>query len=308
MSADHPDRSLTAEVLWLPHQGGKPVAAGKVLGAYLRRLRTEQGLTMRDAAPVIRASVSKISRMERGESPPREQDVLDLVEHYGVDDPWQVEAVRELLKQATGKAWYDEYADVTPDWLKRLIGLEDSAVEIRTYEVNVVPGLLQTPAYAQAVVASGPYANKTEINRRVELRMARQRLLEGPGRPQVIALLDEAILRRPVGSADIMVEQLERLLDAAHNGITIRVVQFMKGAKIAPSTPVTYLKFAPGGPAELIYLEQAAGATYITSRSGVDSYRYVLSELWGAAASRKESIQLLKAAIREYARHPSRRR
>lgn len=307
MSADDPDRSLTAEVLPLPHQGEKPAAAGKVLGAYLRRLRTEQGLTMRDAAPVIRASVSKISRMERGESPPREQDVLDLIDHYGVTDPWQVKAIRELLKQVTGKAWYDAYADVTPDWLKRLIGLEDSAVEIRTYEVNVVPGLLQTPAYAKAVVASGPYATETEISRRVELRMARQKLLEGPDRPQVIALLDEAVLRRPVGSADIMVEQLKRLLDAAHSGITIRVVQFMKGAKIAPSTPVTYLKFAPGGPAELIYLEHAASATYITSTSGVDSYRYVLSELWGAAASRKESIELLQEAIEEYARHPSRR-
>ncbi|MDN3058972.1 helix-turn-helix transcriptional regulator [Streptomyces sp. SRF1] len=309
MSADRPHRSLTARALPLPQQGGKPVAAGKVLGAYLRRLRREQGLRLGDAAPVIRASVSKISRMERGESPPRERDVLDLVDHYGVHDPRQLEAVRELLKQATAKAWYDEYADVTPDWLKRLIGLEDSAVEIRTYEVNVVPGLLQTPAYAKAVVATDPHAGEMEIQRRVELRMARQRLLEGPGRPRLIALLDETVLRRPVGSAQIMVEQLEHLLQAAEQGGTIiRVVQFMKGAKIAPAAPVTYLKFAPGGPAELIYLEHAASAMYISSKSGVESYRYVLSELWGAAASRKESMRLLRSAIRDYAEYQSRRR
>ncbi|MGW7604145.1 helix-turn-helix domain-containing protein [Streptomyces antimycoticus] len=310
MSADHRDQSLTAKALPLPREGEKPVAAGKVLGAYLRRLRREQGLTIKDAAPVIRASVSKISRMERGENPPRERDVLDLVDHYGVCDPRQVEAVRELLKQATAKAWYDEYADVTPGWLKRLIGLEDSAVEIRAYEVHVVPGLLQTSSYAKAIVASGlPHASETEVRRRVQLRMARQKLLYAPGRPQLVALLDEAILRRPVGSADVMVEQLEYLLRAAErSGITIRVVQFMKGAKIAPSTPVTYLKFAPGGPAELIYLEQAAGATYISNKSGVESYRYVLSELWGAAASRKETMQLLRGAIKDYARHPSRRR
>ncbi|MFD8381743.1 helix-turn-helix domain-containing protein [Streptomyces sp. NPDC059679] len=310
MSADHRDRPLTVNTLPLPREGEKPVAAGKVLGAYLRRLRREQGLTIKDAAPVIRASVSKISRMERGENPPRERDVLDLVDHYGVRDPHQVEAVRELLKQATAKAWYDEYADVTPGWLKRLIGLEDSAIEIRTYEVHVVPGLLQTPGYAKAIVTSGlPNASETEVRRRVDLRMARQRLLHGPGRPQLVALLDEAILRRPVGGPDVMVEQLEYLLGAAErSGITIRVVQFMKGAKIAPSTPVTYLKFAPGGPAELVYLEQAAGAMYITSKSGVESYRYVLSELWGAAASRKKTMELLRAAIKDYAGHPSQRR
>ncbi|QLH19329.1 helix-turn-helix transcriptional regulator [Streptomyces sp. Rer75] len=310
MSADHPDRPLTAGALPLPRQGEKPVAAGKVLGAYLRRLRREQGLAIKDAAPVIRASVSKISRMERGENPPRERDVLDLVDHYGVQDPKQVEAVRELLRQATAKAWYDEYADVTPGWLKRLIGLEDSATEIRTYEVSVVPGLLQTPSYARAIVTSGlPNASETEVRRRVDLRMTRQRLLQGGGRPQLVALLDEAILRRPVGSADVMVEQLEYLLHAAErSGITIRVVRFMKGAKIAPSTPVTYLKFAPGGPSELVYLEQAAGATYISKKSGVESYRYVLSELWGAAASRKETMELLHAAIREYAAHAFRQR
>lgn len=308
MSADHPDRgSLTATAVPMPRHGEKPVAAGKVLGAYLRRLRKERGMALKDAAPVIRASVSKISRMERGENPPRERDVLDLLNHYGVKDVRQVQAIRDLLRQATATAWYDEYSDVTPGWLKRLIGLEDSATEIRTYEVNVVPGLLQTPSYARAVVKSGrPHDSDTETERRVALRIARQKLLDGTSSLQLVALLDESILRRPVGGREVMAEQLQYLLHVAERSrITIRIVQFTKSAQIAPTTPITYLKFAPGGPTELIYLENAIGATYVTNHDDVERYRLLLSELWGVAESRKDTMRLLREAQKGYAAHPS---
>ncbi|MFJ9523215.1 helix-turn-helix domain-containing protein [Kitasatospora sp. NPDC101801] len=286
----------------------KPAAAAKILGAYLRDLRTERGFKIKDVAPEIRASVSKISRLERGESPPRQQDVLDLVRSYGVTSDRDLAEVQELLRQATAPAWWDQYADVMPGWLKRLIGLEDSAELLRTYELHTVPGLLQTPDYARAVVRAGlPDIRADLIERRVSLRRARQQLLDSESRPSVVALLDESILHRPLGGPEVMVEQLRylRSLDR-RRGINVRIVPFAASAEVAPPpSSITHLKFAAGGPAEVVYLEQIDSATYLVKDSEVQTYRYVLDRLSGVAARRLGSLALLDEAIERFSRQIS---
>ncbi|MFI6587612.1 helix-turn-helix domain-containing protein [Embleya sp. NPDC050493] len=302
MVADRPVRIPSkAKVAPLVRQEN-PAAAVKILGAMLRDLRRARGLGLKDAAPVIRASMSKISRLERGEHPPRERDVLDLVAFYGADTPETIAEVNELLRTAATESWWSHYSDVTPGWLRRLISLEDSAEEIRTYEVQVVPGLLQTRAYASAVVRAGfPGAEASDIERRVDMRMQRQSLLRGPQRPTLLALLDESILWRPVGGPAVMAEQMRFLLaQMRRRRISVNVVRYGEAASVAPPSSVTVLRFAAGGPSELVYLEQIDGALYLSRESELDAYRLRLSKLVQAAEDGPGTEAMLEQAITRY--------
>ncbi len=286
--------------------GSKREAAPRLLGEELRQMRREQNLTLREVAPVIRASVSKMSRMERGESPPQARDVKDLARHYGAD----AEKMRELdslLRLMHDDAWWQQYADVTPSFLRRLIGLEGAAQKISTYENYVVPGLLQTREYARVLVeAAMPSADADTVDRRVELRMGRKGLLFHERRPQMIALLDEGILMRPVGGPQVMLEQMEHLRELAGEylpggqNVNVRIVEFAKGASVSPPNPVTHLVFGDGGPAELVYIEQVDSANYVTKPSEVERYRHVLLDVSNAAADRRKSLDLLDTAIERY--------
>ncbi|AKA01185.1 XRE family transcriptional regulator [Streptomyces noursei ZPM] len=279
-----------------------PFVAGKVLGAHLRHLRRSNGLALKDVAPQIRASISKISRMERGESPPREKDVLDLVRFYGVTDPDHLDEIRELLRQSQSQTWLHQYSDITPGWLKRLIGLEDSATEIRSYEVHLVPGLLQISDYTRAIIkAAMPHATEEEIQRRLDLRRLRQRLLDRATPPRLTFLLDEGILMRPVGGPHVIRQQLQHLHRLSeHDGVGIQIVTFEKGASIGPGAPVAHMAFPAHGPSELIYLEHINSALYLSKRSDVESYRHVLDELAVVAETRRRSRVLLEKAIEKF--------
>jgi transcriptional regulator with XRE-family HTH domain len=282
----------------------KPEAAARILGDRLRDLRLERNLTLEAVGQVIRGSASKISRLERGMHPPRERDIYDLVRFFQLT-PEQEGEIDQLLRQAQNSAWYKQYSDVTPTYLKRLIGLEDSAHTILTYETHVVPGLLQTPAYARAVVeAALPDAPGND--RRVELRMRRQELLRSENRPRVIALLDEGILRRPVGGYEVMREQLEHLLHASQfEGINIRIVEFEhdedEAVTVSPTYPITHLRFNDdGGAQEVVYVEHIDSAMYLTRPADVERYRLVLNRLKYVAAPRQRSEDLLREAVEHY--------
>ncbi|MGW9210621.1 helix-turn-helix domain-containing protein [Embleya sp. NPDC055664] len=302
MSAEHPARAPSIAPVVSLTQQTSPAAAVKVLGATLRKLRLDNGRGLKDAAEAIRASMSKISRLERGESPPRPRDVFDLVRYYGVRDEESLSEIEELLKKALERAWWSHYSDVMPGWLARLIGMEDSATKIDTYEVHVVPGLLQVPEYIRAVVRSGlPRAAPEEVERRIELRLQRQALLADEHRPDLTALLDEGILRRPVGGPAVMAAQMRHLLaESARERINIRVVRFDRAAGVAPPSPMTYLRFASGGPSEMIYLEQANSATYLSRRADIDAYREILLRLWAAAENRASSERMLRDTERHF--------
>ncbi|WP_338933184.1 helix-turn-helix transcriptional regulator [Streptomyces netropsis] len=271
-----------------------------MLGNQLRVLRRERGMTLKDAAEVIRGSVSKVSRLERGESPPKERDVHDLL-HFYKASPGQVQQITLQLQHMQNKEWWQQYRDVAPGFLKKLIGLEGCADKICTYENHVVPGILQTETYARVLVKGAmPHLSDVEIEKRVRLRKHRQVMLARPG-PLVVALLDESVLRRPVGGPAVMCEQLEHLkgLDDVPN-VNVRVVTFEKGAGVAPTYPITHLRFGDGGPPELVYVELIDSALYLTRATEIERYRHVLGELSLKAATREETMDLLTEMIRYY--------
>ncbi|MFE2880511.1 helix-turn-helix domain-containing protein [Streptomyces roseus] len=283
--------------------GSDPVraAADRLLGRELRRCREARGLTLRQVAPVIHGSVSKISRLERGESPPKPRDVRDLARHYGVDAD-EMRALERLLEHARDSQWYEQFSDVTPDFLKRLIQREGDAEEICVYENLVVPGILQTRAYARHMVrAVMPGADREEIDRVVELRAERQRRLMNRPLPKVTALLEEGVLRRRCGNAAVMDEQLTHLLRAGERGkVSIRILPMARAYGATPPCAITHLRFRDGEHAELAYVEHANGANYVTRPRALDDYRGALAGLRRAAAPEEESVELILAARRRF--------
>ncbi|MFE3205820.1 helix-turn-helix domain-containing protein [Embleya sp. NPDC059237] len=275
----------------------------KVLGSMLRDLRTERGVGLQTAAEVVRGSRSKISRLERGESPPKHHDVMDLLRAYGVREPATLATVEDLLRKSDEKPWWHRYADVTPGWLRRLISLEESATRISTWEVHVVPGLLQTPAYARAVIAGGlPDAEPHEIDQRVALRRGRQEVLgNGQRTEMLIALMDESVLQRPVGGARVMADQMGFLLEAIERRwVQVRIVRFASATDLTPPSSMTLLRFPHGGPQEMVYLEHVEAATYISRSRDVERYRALLERLYLAAESRSRSKEMIITAHEHY--------
>ena len=202
----------------IPAEGGSaagPTVLRMMLGAQLRRLRESRGVTREGAGWEIRASESKISRMELGRVGFKERDIADLLTLYGITDPQEREALLRLARDANSPGWWHQYGDVLPSWFQAYLGLEAAAALIRTYELQFVPGLLQTQEYARAVVLLGHgRALPAEIDRRVALRMRRQQVLHRKDPPQLWAVVDEAALRRPIGGPAVMRQQVTALIDA----------------------------------------------------------------------------------------------
>jgi transcriptional regulator with XRE-family HTH domain len=182
-----------------------------MLGSQLHRLRESRGITAEQAAEAIRGSHSKISRMENGRTRFKERDVADLLTLYGVADAEERAALLNLAREANTPGWWHAYSDVLSAWLEPYVGLEAAASVIRTYQIQFVPGLLQTEGYARALIRQGAAASEEEITRRGELRASRQEILRRPDAPQLWVVVDEGALRRPVGSRQIVREQLEYL-------------------------------------------------------------------------------------------------
>ncbi|MFI5617119.1 helix-turn-helix domain-containing protein [Streptomyces sp. NPDC051567] len=289
-----------APVLPLGKDTGR-AAADRMLGQELRTWREARGLTLRQVAPVIRGSVSKISRLERGESPPKPRDVRDLARYYGVDDQG-MRTIEQLLEHAQSSEWYEQFSDVTPDYLKRLIQMEGDAEEICVYENLVVPGILQTRAYARHMVrAVMPSARPEEIERVVDLRHQRQfRLMEGP-LPRVTALLEESVLHRRYGDPEVMREQLRHLLDACDIAkVNIRVLALSRAYGATPPYPIMHLKFGDPDQSELAYVEHVSSATYVTRPRALDDHRNALTNLRHAAESREDSRRLIAEAMARF--------
>ncbi len=286
-----------------PEQNGAgdgPTAVRILLGAQLRRLREERGLSRADAAEPIRSSESKISRMELGRVGFKKRDVLDLLSLYGVHDPQERAAWLERVHQANAPAWWHSYGDVTPNWFQRYLGLEATATLIRTYEVQFVPGLLQTEEYARAVVPLGPgTAQQEEIDRRVRLRLERQQVLTRPDPPKLWAVVDEAALRRRVGGRRVMRDQLEALIGSVAKmpNVRLQVLPLAAGGHAAAGGPFTILRFAQQDLPDLVYLEQLTSALYLDERRDVDSYFDAVNRLFVEAAPLEDTTPILERII-----------
>jgi transcriptional regulator with XRE-family HTH domain len=280
--------------------GGSPTAVRILVGAYLRRLREERGLTRAEAGEPIRASESKISRLELGRVAFKERDVLDLLTLYGVHDDQERSSLLARVREANTPGWWHSYSDVTPNWFQRYLGLEATAALIRTYEVQFVPGLLQTEEYARAVVPLGPGdARQEEIARRVQLRLERQQVLTRPHPLKLWAVLDEAALRRPVGGKAVMRDQLEALIAVVTKmpNVRLQVLPLTAGAQVAAGGSFTLLRFPQPDLPDLVYLEQLTSALYLDSRKDIDFYFDAANRLFVEAAPLTETVGILERII-----------
>ncbi|MEU1682022.1 helix-turn-helix transcriptional regulator [Micromonospora zamorensis] len=268
----------------VPAEGGPttgPTVLRMLLGAQLRRLRESGGVTREGAGWEIRSSESKISRMELGRVGFKERDVSDLLTLYGVTEEHERDALLKLARDANSPGWWHRYGDVLPTWFQSYLGLEAAAALIRTYEVQFVPGLLQTGDYARAVVLLGHgAAGPDEIERRVALRMQRQQLLHRENPPQLWAVVDEAALRRPIGGPAVMRGQLTALIEATKSpNIRLQVIPFAAGGHAAAGGAFTILRFGDQELPDIVYIEQLTSAIYLDKRDDLDYYAVAMERL-----------------------------
>jgi transcriptional regulator with XRE-family HTH domain len=252
-----------------------------LVGAQLRRLREGRGLTREAAGYRIRASESKISRLELGRVGFKDRDISDLLELYGVEDETQREALVALAREANSPGWWHSYDDVLPNWFQTYVGLEEAASLIRSYEIQFLPGLLQTEAYARAVVSSGaPQLPTSEVDRRVHLRITRQKILRRPSPPVFWAVVDEAALHRPIGGSKVMKEQVQHLLELMTlPNVTLQVMPFRFGGHAGEGGAFTMLRFPEPELPDVVYVEQLVSAYYLDKREYVERYARTMDRL-----------------------------
>lgn len=288
ISGGLPDRRI-------PDRPPGPAVPRLVLGERLRKLREAQYISRQEAGEAIKTSDVTIAQLERGRCGFNERDVTDLLTIYGITDETEHSTMQTLAAQTNAAGWWHAYHDIIPDWFQTFLGLEQAAGVIRTYEVQFIPGLLQTPEYARAVIelahGGGP---EIQIARRVELRMLRQRILHCTRPPHLWAVIDEAALRRPVGGPETMRGQLEHLIavcDLPH--VTVHIMPFAAGGHAAAGGPVTLVRLQERELPDVIYLEQLIGAGYPAEANEVDYYRHVIDRLVTEAAPARETRAFL---------------
>jgi transcriptional regulator with XRE-family HTH domain len=285
-----------------PNSG--PTVLRILLGAQLRRLRESKTITREDAGYEIRASGSKISRMELGRVSFKERDVADLLTLYGVSNDAEREALLGLARQANNPGWWHHYGDILPPWFQSYLGLEAAASLIRTYEIQFVPGLLQTPEYARAVILLGHAgATADEIDRRVELRRQRAQILDRLEAPQLWAVIDEAVLRRPIGGADVMRAQIEFLIEAAKKpNVRLQIIPFHAGGHAAAGGPFAILRFPEPELPDVVYVEQLTSAIYLDKRDDVDHYAIAMERVCIDAEPPNHTQEILGKLLHEVGR------
>jgi len=250
------------------------------LGSTLRRLRENAGVDRETAGNAIRASVAKISRMELGRVGFKIRDVADLLTLYGVRDQVRREEFLDLVRRANEPGWWHRYSDLLANWFETYLGLEQAASVIRTFELQFVPGLLQTPDYARAVTRLG-HTRAEEVERRVELRMHRQELLDQPGAPMLWAVIDESALRRSVSNdPGVLRAQLDHLIAMnERSNVSLHIVPLSAGGHAAAGGSFTILRFAQPDLPDVVYLEQLTSALYLDKHADTDHYAMVMDRL-----------------------------
>ncbi len=277
-----------------------PAVLRILLGAQLRRLRESKRITLEAAGNVIRASHSKMSRLESGRVAFKDRDIVDLFIHYGVTDQAQIQTLRGVAIRANSRGWWQDYSDVLPPWFEEYISLEEAAVQIRGYEVQFVPGLLQTEDYARAVTLLA-YSNPKEISRRVSLRMARQSRLFREEPVGLRMVIDEGALLRPIGGPSVMRAQLKHLIEISEReNVTVQVLPLKVGGHAAAGGSFSVLHFAESDLSDIVYLEQLTTAQYLEKPDMVGRYQTVLERLRLEATAPEDSRKRLQAILNDF--------
>jgi transcriptional regulator with XRE-family HTH domain len=280
----------------VPDSSEGPTVLRILLGSHLRRLREARGITAKQAAASIRASESKISRIELGRNAIREIDVLDLLTLYGVNAE-EKEQLLGLAEQANRPGWWHRYHDILPEWFQSYVGMEEAARSIRVYEPQLVPGLLQTEEYATAVLSLGDFPIE-EAERHVVLRKERQRRFR-EGKLKLWVIVDEAVLRRPVAGVDTQLEQLRYLREQSERpNLTLQVIPYGVGGHAAPSG-FSILRFAERDLPDVIYVENLTSALYLDKQAEVDRYLLAMERLSIVAHEPQRTVEIIDRIMRE---------
>ncbi|MEW2449456.1 helix-turn-helix transcriptional regulator [Streptomyces parvulus] len=290
---------MTSETDW----GGAPSVLRMILGRQLEELRTRAGLSFEQAAESIGVSHSTIRRMEAAKvARLRLPDVEKLLQFYGVRDQQEIDTFLKSAREANKRGWWHTYRDVMPDWFAAYLSLEQAALHIRAYEPEFVHGLLQTPAYARALLSAGnPHASSDATERRVALRMRRQEILTRPAPPRLWVVMDETVLRWPVGGSEVMRKQVDHLIEVGRlPNVTLQIMPFAGGPHPAMRAGAFHVfRFRAPELPDIVYLSGLVGAVYLDKGDDVVVYREALDRLGAQAVPARSTEELLGALRKE---------
>jgi DNA-binding XRE family transcriptional regulator len=280
---------------------GSPTVLRIILGRQLQALREKAGLTYQQAGDAIYASEWTIRRMEAGKGSLKPLNIKSLLVAYSVTDVREIDAFLALARDASRPGWWHSYSDVLPEWFKVAVGLEESASLIRGYQPQVVPGLLQTAAYARAITAASfPHETVEDQERRVALRLGRQDLLRRPAPPEYWIVLEETVLRRPIGGPEVMRGQVEYLIEAAARpNVTVQVLPFSVGWHPALYGMFNIFRFPDEEMDDVVYSEELTGAFYLNKPDETGKYTEALDRMAAQAATPDQTITILRKILKE---------
>ncbi|WP_181771167.1 helix-turn-helix domain-containing protein [Amycolatopsis pittospori] len=280
-------------------RGQGPTVRRRRLASELRRLREAADLTIDEVSEKLECSASKVSRIETGHVGVTPRDARDMLELYGIAGDEQ-EALVQLAREARKRGWWHAYNEV---FTGTFVGLEADASSLRAFQALLVPGLLQTERYARAVIrAMRPDAEEAEIRRRVAARMARQELLTDPSPPEYWAVIDEAVLHRTVDSAEVMAEQLYRMVTmAARANVTVQVVPFGAGAHPGMEGPFLVMGFPELADTDVVYVDSTSSGLYLEEPPDVRRYALMFDHLRAAALKPDDSVEVIAEAAGRFA-------
>ena len=266
-----------------------------ILGSQLRRLREKAGISCAEAGYSIRGSASKISRMETGRISFKERDVQDLLTLYGLSDPDERTQLLSLVAQTRQTGWWHRYNERMPKWFEDYVGLEEAASRIQSWELQFMPGLLQTEDYARAVVTHGhPRAAGETIDSMVDLRMRRQKILGGQHPPRLWMVVDESVLHRSLGSVAMLKKQIDKLLELTElSHVSLQVIPFAKSGYVAEGA-FSILRFAETELPDIAYIEHLTGALYLERLDEIEVYGRAFDRLVVDAETPRGTRQFLE--------------
>ncbi|MFD3665329.1 helix-turn-helix domain-containing protein [Streptomyces sp. NPDC058659] len=276
-----------------------PTVRRRRLGQELRKLREAKNMTAEQVAERLLVSQSKISRLENGRRSISQRDVRDLCGVYEVEDERMVDSLMQMAKDSRQQGWWHAFGDIP---YSVYIGLETDAASLRVYESLIVPGLLQTREYAQAVIEGmWPEATPSEIDRRIQIRLKRQDRLSDPVSPlRFWAVIDEALLRRVVGNPQTMADQLRHLAQLSEKPhVTLQVLPYGVGAHPGMYGKFAILEFQEATDASVVYLEGVTSDLYLEKANDVQSYAVMYEHLRAKALSAEQSREFILGVAKE---------
>jgi len=278
-----------------------PTVRRRRLGQELRRLREQKGMTAEEVAERLLVSQSKISRLENGRRSISQRDVRDLCGVYEVADQRMVDSLMEMAKDSRQQGWWHAFGDVP---YSVYIGLETDAASLRVYDPQVIPGLLQTRPYAEALITGAlPETPSSDIENRVQVRLRRQERITALENPlRLWTVLDEAALRRVVGNKLLMREQLESLVEQSQlPHVTVQVIPFEMGAHPGLNGQYAILEFPDAADSSVVYIEGVTSDLYLEKAQDVQKYSVMYEHLRAQALNVDQSRQFIADLAKEYA-------